>query len=240
MTSLPRELTQISRSARCDAAVTSSPALFDWSDALALRRAAQVAGLDIPPYLLAPEVRQLLDHIEVLPRRLLFDTIWNTGARINEALALTPADFYLDDERPFVVLRTLKQRTRGKGRPRKDETLKRAVPLSDTAYLQRLREYLATFRPARHAPLWGITDDTARNWLSAAVALAKRDGVTFSVRPVTPKTLRHSYAMHLIQHRVPLKVVQAFMGHRELSSTEVYTRVFTLDVGRQFDVQFTF
>lgn len=199
-----------------------------------------MAGLDIPPYLLAPEVRQLLDHIEVLPRRLLFDTIWNTGARINEALALTPADFYLDDERPFVVLRTLKQRTRGKGRPRKDETLKRAVPLSDTAYLQRLREYLATFRPARHAPLWGITDDTARNWLSAAVALAKRDGVTFSVRPVTPKTLRHSYAMHLIQHRVPLKVVQAFMGHRELSSTEVYTRVFTLDVGRQFDVQFTF
>ncbi|WP_426472799.1 tyrosine-type recombinase/integrase [Escherichia marmotae] len=238
MTSLPRELTQISRSARCDAAVTSSPALFDWSDALALRRAAQVAALDILPYLLTGG-QATADHIEVLTRRLLFDTILNTGARINEALALTPADFYLDDDRPFVVLRTLKQRNRGKGRPRKGEPLKRAVPLSDAAYLQRLREYLATFRPARHAPLWDITDDTARNWLSAAVVLAQRDGVTFSVRPVTPKTLRHSYAMHLIQHRVPLKVVQAFLGHRELSSTEVYTRVFALDVGRQFDVQFT-
>lgn len=41
--------------------------------------------------------------------------------------------------------------------------------------------------------------------------------------------------MHLIQYRVPLKVVQSYMGHAEIASTEVYT----LDVGYQREVRFT-
>ncbi|MEX6204799.1 hypothetical protein AB6G29_22415 [Providencia hangzhouensis] len=45
-----------------------------------------------------------------LHQRTLIDTLWNTGDRIHEALALTKGDFYLDEETPFVVLRTLKQR----------------------------------------------------------------------------------------------------------------------------------
>ena len=45
--------------------------------------------------------------------------------------------------------------------------------------------------------------------------------------------------MHLIQSHVPMKVVQAYMGHAEASSTEVYTRVFALDVGYQREVRFT-
>lgn len=45
--------------------------------------------------------------------------------------------------------------------------------------------------------------------------------------------------MNLINNHVPLKVVQAYMGHKGLSSTEVYTKVFALDVGRQYEVQFS-
>lgn len=41
----------------------------------------------------------------------------------------------------------------------------------------------------------------------------------------------HSFAMHLIQSHVPMKVVQSYMGHAEASSMEVYTRVFALEVG---------
>lgn len=61
----------------------------------------------------------------------------------------------------------------------------------------------------------------------------------FSLPVITPKTFRHSFAMHLIQCRVPLKVVQTYMGHKEASSTEVYTRVFALDVGHQYGVRFS-
>ena len=41
----------------------------------------------------------------------------------------------------------------------------------------------------------------------------------------------HSFAMHLIQSHVPMKVVQSYMGHAEASSMEVYTRGFALGVG---------
>ncbi|MEX5927710.1 tyrosine-type recombinase/integrase [Providencia hangzhouensis] len=75
-----------------------------------LRNLAIAAELDCPKYLLAPEVNQLLQFIPDLHQRTLIDTLWNTGARIHEALALTKGDFYLDEETPFVVLRTLKQR----------------------------------------------------------------------------------------------------------------------------------
>lgn len=224
--------------------VSSDPvpayAYFSYEDALSLRAMALQAGLDVPSYLLAPEIATLLRYLPDLHQQLLIDTLWNTGARINEALALTPASFVLEGARPFVVLKTLKQRQRGKGRPGKDEQVKRAVPLTDPLYVRKLREYLATFRVARHQLIWPLKSDTTpRNWINAAVERAKSDKVTFSISPITSHTFRHSFCMHLIQCAVPLKVVQAYAGHSRLESTERYTRVFALDVGRQYGVRFS-
>lgn len=67
-------------------------------------------------YLLAPEVSALLHYVPTLNRRMLLSTLWNTGARINEALALMRADFNLASPSPFVQLAALKQRTK-KSRP---------------------------------------------------------------------------------------------------------------------------
>ncbi|WP_275233405.1 tyrosine-type recombinase/integrase [Pantoea ananatis] len=114
------------------------------------------------------------------------------------------------------------------------------MPLTDPAFVQRLREWFATAQPAAGARLWDIrSEDTARSWISQAIEAAKRDGVTFSIRPVTPKTFRDSFAMHLVQHQVPQKVIQTLMGHKDSKSTEWYTRVFALDVTRQLGVRFT-
>uniref|UniRef100_UPI0013DFCFBF tyrosine-type recombinase/integrase n=1 Tax=Escherichia coli TaxID=562 RepID=UPI0013DFCFBF len=60
----------------------------------------------------------------------------------------------------------------------------------------------------------------------------------FSV-PVTPHTFRHSYAMHMLYAGIPLKVLQSLMGHKSISSTEVYTKVFALDVAARHRVQFS-
>ncbi|MFX1948512.1 tyrosine-type recombinase/integrase, partial [Klebsiella pneumoniae] len=87
------------------------------------------------------------------------------------------------------------------------------------------------------ARIWEITDRTVRTWLSEAVESAAADGVTFSV-PVTPHTFRHSYAMHMLYAGIPLKVLQSLMGHKSISSTEVYTKVFALDVAARHRVQF--
>ncbi|MFB2841153.1 phage integrase family protein, partial [Aeromonas jandaei] len=60
-----------------------------WRVATALRNLA-IAHTDAPRYLLAHEVGAVLAMLPDLQRRVLIATLWNTGARINEALALTP------------------------------------------------------------------------------------------------------------------------------------------------------
>lgn len=85
------------------------PVAIDYPAALALRQMALVQD-ELPKYLLAPEVSALLHYVPDLHRKMLLATLWNTGARINEALALTRGDFSLAPPYPFVQLATLKQR----------------------------------------------------------------------------------------------------------------------------------
>ncbi|MHB9331393.1 tyrosine-type recombinase/integrase [Phytobacter ursingii] len=250
MSSFPREILQNSHSVTLPGTVAGA-----WSldAARRMRDYAAHLGAGLPKYLLAPEVGLLLSYIDDLTVRMYFDTLWNTGARLNEALALTPASFTLEPSRrvpqPVVMLKTLKQRNReaarGRGRPAADAETRhpdpryrkppdpgiRIVPLLDAAYVQRMREFLATWRKrVKHVPVWEVRSrQTPLNWLNSAVSRAKCDGVTFPVT-ITPHTFRHSFAMHLLMSGVPQRTIQGLLGHRYARSTEVYTRVFSLDV----------
>lgn len=232
--------------------VGSLPVAIDYPAALALRHMALTHN-DYPKYLLAPEISALLHYVPDLHRKMLMATLWNTGARINEALALTRESFSLAPPYPFVQLATLKQRAektaRTSGRLPTGSSVHRVVPLSDPHYVAQLQTMVATLKIPleRRNPntgrmekvrLWTITDRTVRSWLADAVDAAARDGVTFSVA-ITPHTFRHSYAMHMLYAGIPLKVLQALMGHKSISSTEVYTKVFALDVAARHRVQFS-
>ena len=227
------------------------PVAIDYPAALALRQMALVQD-ELPKYLLAPEVSALLHYVPDLHRKMLLATLWNTGARINEALALTRSDFSLAPPYPFVQLATLKQRAekaaRTAGRAPAGSLPHRIVPLSDPQYARQLEMMVATLKiplerrnkrtgRTEKARIWEITDRTVRTWISEAVDAAAADGVTFSV-PVTPHTFRHSYGMHMLYAGIPLKVLQSLMGHKSISSTEVYTKVFALDVAARHRVQF--
>ncbi|HGY4076556.1 TPA: tyrosine-type recombinase/integrase, partial [Citrobacter freundii] len=85
-----------------------------------------------------------------------------------------------------------------------------------------------------------VSADTVARWLNRALENAARDGVTFSVSPIVPKTFRHSFAMHILFNRIHPKVLQALMGHKSFKSTEVYTRLFLFDVAGQHQVSFGF
>jgi len=232
-------------------ATASLPVAIDYPAALALRQMATLVD-DLPKYLLAPEVSALLHYMPDLKRKTLFATLWNTGARINEALALTRGDFLLRQQYPFVQLATLKQREekagRRAGRLAAGTVTHRLVPLSDAQYVTQLEMMIATLRiplerrnektgRPEKVRLWEITDRTARTWLNEAVEAAAEDGVTFSI-PVTLHTFRHSYAMHMLYAGTPLKALQSLLGHKSAKSTELYTRVFALDVAARHRVQF--
>jgi len=151
-----------------------------------------------------------------------------------------------------VQLATLKQRAekaaRTAGRTPAGSQPHRLVLLSDNQYVSQLEMMIATLKiplerrnkrtgKMEKARIWEITDRTGRTWLNEAVETAAEDRVTFSV-PVTPHTFRHSYAMHMLYAGIPLKVLQSLMGHKSISSTEVYTKVFALDVAARHRVQF--
>lgn len=206
-----------------------------------LRTLAIAAGLDCPRYLLAPEINRLLQYVPDLHQRTLIDTLWNTGGRIHEVMTLTKGDFYFDAETPFVVLKTLKQRhplnSMAKYKPQAAK--KRAVPLFDAEYVSLMKSYFATMRYKNQSQIWPVrSDNTVRNWLREAARLAAEDGISFVIDPVTCHTFRHSFAMHLIFHGVPVKVIQAYLGHKKSSSTDIYTRIFTLDAMLHFDISF--
>lgn len=167
------------------------------------------------------------------------------------ALALTRSDFSLAPPYPFVQLATLKQRTekaaRMAGHAPAGSQVHRLVPLADPHYVSQLKMIVATLKIPQerknkntgrmeNARIWNITDRTVRTLLSEAMEAAAADGVTFSV-PITPHTLRYSYAIHMLYAGIPLKVLHSLMGHKSISSTEVYTKVFALDVAARHRVQ---
>lgn len=225
----------------------NQPAPFDYGRALSLREMAR-HYTEMPKYLLAPEIAALLHYLPDWNQHAFINTLWNTGARLNEALALRRRDFHLNEEIPHVVIRTAKQRRAGGGRPKKGKSANRVVPLSDPAYVDEMRRLFASTRERfeddavsgerRAMPVWGVTDRTVRNWLERAVETAKRDNVTLSI-PVSPHTFRHSFAMHLLYGHVHPKVLQGLMGHEKFESTEVYTKIFALDVAASQQVRFT-
>lgn len=147
-------------------------AVTSYETAIALRRMAMLQPY-LPKYLLAPEVAVLLHYLPDERQRMLYATLWNTGARITEALTLTPEDLLLEGPRPCIRLRTLKQRQRGRGRPSADEKIARIVPLLDAGYVDQLRRFLATFRPGRRRPLFDVSRKTAWLWLQQAVERAR-------------------------------------------------------------------
>ncbi len=151
------------------------PVAIDYPAALALRQMALVQD-ELPKYLLAPEVSALLHYVPDLHRKMLLATLWNTGARINEALALTRG-FLLSPPYPFVQLATLKQRAeksaRTAGRAPSRQSGPPSAPLSDHQYVSQLQMMVATLKiplerrnkrtgRMEKARIWEITDRTVR------------------------------------------------------------------------------
>lgn len=186
----------------------------------------------LPKSLTLDEVLALLDGAGgdavadgplALRNRALLELLYSTGARISEAVGLDVDD--VDTHARSVLLRGKggKQRLVPVGRP--------AIAALD-AYLVRGRPDLARRgggRPTRSAPAHGAIFLNARGGrLSRQSAwqvlqdAADRAGISTAV---SPHTLRHSFATHLLDGGADVRVVQELLGHASVTTTQIYTLV---------------
>jgi integrase/recombinase XerD len=148
--------------------------------------------------------------------RALLEVLYGTGARISEAVGLDVDD--LDRVDATVLLR-------GKG------SKERLVPIGSYA-LAAVDAYLTRSRPelvaAGSGPAGALFLNARGGRLSrqsawtVLVRAAERAGVT---RDVSPHTLRHSFATHLLEGGADVRVVQELLGHASVTTTQIYTLV---------------
>ncbi len=164
----------------------------------------------LPVVLSRQEVRAFLTASCLsLRQRTFFLTLYATGLRVSEGLGLLPTD--IDSERMVLRVR------QGKGK--KD----RYLPLSPRL-LGALRKYWRALRPKRFL-FEGMKPgkQLTKGAVEKACDPARRQaGIPKSV---TPHTLRHSFATHLLEAGTDLRTIQLLLGHRSLSTTAIYLHV---------------
>ena len=165
---------------------------------------------DVESLLEAPRTEGALG----LRDKAMLETLYASGLRVSELVALKLVQVSLD----MGVVRVT-----GKG------SKERLVPLGEQALVW-LRHYLTAGRPALIGARMG--EDlfvTARGEAMTRQAfwhLIKRYARTAGLtKPISPHTLRHAFATHLLNHGADLRVVQLLLGHSDISTTQIYTHV---------------
>jgi site-specific recombinase XerD len=168
----------------------------------------------LPVILSREEVHQFLGSVESIKHRAILMTIYAAGLRISEATHLKVTD--IDSQR--MMLRV----DQGKGR--KDRYVMLSPRLLDT-----LRDYWRVVRPR----LWLFPGDLPGKPITrSAVGLAcdKAHRASDITKPITPHSLRHAFATHLLESGADVRTIQLLLGHRSLATTSRYLKVATSTV----------
>ncbi|MFE8072633.1 site-specific tyrosine recombinase XerD [Marinobacteraceae bacterium S3BR75-40.1] len=165
---------------------------------------------DVEALLAAPNIEEPVD----LRDRTMLEVLYGCGLRVSELVGLTLSQVNL---RQGVV------RVMGKG------SKERLVPLGEEA-LAWIERYVGRARPVL---LKGVPSDalfpgrggdpmTRQAFWYRIKRHARQAGIS---KPLSPHTLRHAFATHLLNHGADLRVVQLLLGHSDLSTTQIYTHV---------------
>jgi site-specific recombinase XerD len=168
----------------------------------------------LPQVLSQGEVGRFLDAVESLKHRVILTVCYAAGLRVSEAVRLKPAA--IDSQR--MVIRV----EEGKGR--KDRYVMLSPKLLDI-----LRNYWKAARPKE----WLFPGDRPGQPITRTAVervcqgTRQRSGIT---KPVTPHSLRHAFAVHLLESGADLRTIQLLLGHRSLTTTSRYLRIATSKV----------
>lgn len=178
-------------------------------------------GESLPKAISIEQVTRILDSINLestsgLRDRAILEFLYSTGARISEVVGLDVDDLHFSDD---AVVRLF-----GKG------SKERVVPVGSFAQ-KAVSDYLVRSRPGLAAkgkgtPALFLNQRGGRlsrqsMWMILSKA-AEQSGVDVEV---SPHTLRHSFATHLLEGGADVRVVQELLGHASVTTTQIYTKV---------------
>ncbi len=210
-------------------AAESNPMLLIRTPKQAKRLPKAITVEQIDKLLTMPDSRDTLGARD----RAILETLYSTGVRVSELVELNRTDIDLEGQ-------TL--RVRGKGKR------ERIVPLGSHA-LAAIRHYLTLLEPdVRFKAL----RERAQSNNGECSMFVNKDGGRLSSRSVrrkldkylqiagldstiSPHTLRHSFATHLLDNGADLRSVQELLGHQSLSTTQIYTHLSTMRLRDAYD-----
>ena len=188
----------------------ADPSLLIERPKLPRRLPHSLTEAEVEALLLAPDINKVLGARD----RAMLETLYATGLRVSELVHLKLSEVSLD----MGVLRVM-----GKG------SKERLVPLGEQA-MDSLQSYLNTARAAllaqRQSDALFVTARGAAMTRQMFWYLIKRYAIAGGVRKhLSPHTLRHAFATHLLNHGADLRVVQMLLGHADISTTQIYTHI---------------
>lgn len=162
----------------------------------------------LPKVLSAKDIKKVLGSIDNLKHRTLISTIYSSGMRISEVLNLKISD--IDSKRMMVRIENSKGNR------------DREVMLSENLLIL-LREYYKAYKPKKYIfEGQGGGKYTAR---SAEQVFKKALRNAKINKEASLHTLRHSYATHLIEQGIDIRIVQELLGHKNIKTTQIYTHI---------------
>lgn len=162
----------------------------------------------LPNYLTKEEVRKLIAKVENIKHRCIIKLLYGSGLRLSELLHLKVSD--IDSKSMIIHIR--------KSKGNKD----RVVMLSNSL-LQELRIYFKKHKPNDflfEGQTGGIY--SAKSVQMIVKKAASKAGIK---KQVTPHTLRHSFATHLLESGTDVRFIQELLGHNSIKTTEIYTHI---------------
>lgn len=151
---------------------------------------------------------------------VLISLLYNTGARVQELINLTPGDFRLDNPATVELL--------GKGNKKRIVSLEEPIVKLVEGYLK--EQGLSHLGKSNH-PLFFNARHEALTTPGVTYIINKYVPMVRTLHPemlkikITPHVFRHSRAMHLLQGKVPLPYIRDILGHVSVVTTEIYAKV---------------
>jgi site-specific recombinase XerD len=164
----------------------------------------------VPEVLSGSEVEALFQEVSSIKYRAVLMTTYGAGLRIGEVCRLRTQD--IDSRRMLIHVRE------GKGGDSRYAMLSRRLLAVLRAYWKEIRPAGPYLFPGRRADR-PITRETITGVLARAAGRCGLD------KRVTPHVLRHSFATHLLESGTDIRTIQVLLGHRSITSTQVYAQV---------------